>query len=260
MQNTRFLKKMKYLLLGFCGVSILLTTGCATDIEFLAKVPGFEARSDKIPGLTPPLERKKAIRHKGEMGAKASEAEKDLLVSQLIVEYRTSPDPNMRRESVDAMAKIEHPKRDRYMKEILKDSDPFIRISALEAIGQSYDGSEQERADILIEHLKRDPDKDVRLVSTRLLGTVGKLKIEKRSLDDMRQTINLALGDALLDKVPAVRYEAMKSLAQTTGKDYGADIDRWLQHVQYIKGETRELPQERTFAEKLPTIHLPMFK
>lgn len=253
---------MRWVLLGFCGVSMLLTTGCATDIEFLTKVPGFEARSDKIPGLTPPLERKKAIRKKGEMGAKVSEAEKDLLISHLIVEYRTSPDPNMRRESVDAMAKIDHPKRDRYMKEILKDSDPFIRISALEAIGKSYDGPKQERADILIEHLKRDPDKDVRLVSTRLLGTVGKLMIEKpaQSQGDTRQTINLALGDALLDKVPAVRYEAMKSLAQTTGKDYGVDIDRWLQHVQYMKGETKELPRERTFAEKLPTIHLPMLK
>ncbi|MDR0337298.1 MAG: hypothetical protein LBI18_09430, partial [Planctomycetaceae bacterium] len=69
-----------------------------------------------------------------------------------------------------------------------------------------------------------------------------------------------ALGEALYDKVPAVRYEAMQSLHKITGKDYGNDINRWIQYVQYQKGETEKVPAERSFAEKLPTIQLPMFK
>jgi len=124
----------RFLNILWFGLLLFGCVGCATDNAFLAKVPLFEARNDKIPGLMSPKERKKLIQEKGEKGAKAPEGEKEILVAQLMVEYRTSPDQNMRREAVDAMAKIPHPKRDSYMKEMLKDDDPFIRISVLETV------------------------------------------------------------------------------------------------------------------------------
>jgi hypothetical protein len=258
----------KFLLMFFGGIILFVTPGCAVDNEHFAKLPLFEAKSDKIPGLQPPYERKKEIRLKGEKGTTIPDAEKEILVAQLMVEYRTSPDPNMRREAVDALAKIPHPKRDQYMKEILKDDDPFVRLSALEGIGNTFSGSNAELTSIFIEHSKQDSDKDVRLASVRILGSscsVEKKKEKKKNSSEplspeLRNTIIFALGEALYDKVPAIRYESMQSLRQVTGKDYGNDINRWTQYVQYTKGANSEQPKERTFAEKLPSIQLPMFK
>ncbi|MDR3198679.1 MAG: HEAT repeat domain-containing protein [Planctomycetaceae bacterium] len=257
---------LKYFLLLFIGIILFVTPGCAVDNEFIAKLPLFEAKSDKIPGLEPPLKRKKLIRLKGEKGMTVSDSEKEVLVAQLMVEYRTSPDPNMRREAVDAMAKIPHPKRDQYMKEILTDSDPFVRISALEALGKTFTGTKKELALLLIETSKNDSDKDVRLTAIRLLAHSFPKPSQKTAAittiipNDMEPIIVRALGEALYDKVPAVRYEAMQALHKVTGKDYGNDINRWVQYIRYQKGETENLPNERSFAEKLPAIQLPMFK
>ncbi|MDR2115559.1 MAG: HEAT repeat domain-containing protein [Planctomycetaceae bacterium] len=260
---------LKYFLLLFIGTILLVISGCAVDNEFIAKLPLFEAKSDKIPGLETPAKRKELIWLKGHKGASVSDTEKEILVAQLMVEYRTSPDPNLRREAVDAMAKIPHPKRDQYMKEILADSDPFVRISALEALGKTYSGTKKELAMLLIENSKKDTDKDVRLAAIRLLADsfpkpsrkmVATVVTFAETSDEIDTLIVQALGEALYDKVPAVRYEAMQSLYKVTGKDYGSDINRWIQYVQYRKGETENLPNERSFAEKLPTIQLPMFK
>jgi hypothetical protein len=76
----------------------------------------------------------------------------------------------------------------------------------------------------------------------------------------LNRKISLAIGDSLYDKVLAVRYEAMETLGKISGKDYGKDINRWVKYIQNIKGETTEIPKERTWAEKLPVIHLPMLK
>ncbi|MDR1269752.1 MAG: HEAT repeat domain-containing protein [Planctomycetaceae bacterium] len=254
---------LKYFLLLLVGITLFVTSGCAVDNEFIAKLPLFEAKSDKIPGLEPPWKRKKLIQQKGLQGKTVSDSEKEILVAQLMVEYRTSPDPNMRREAVDAMAKIPHPKRDGYMKEILADSDPFVRLSALEALGKTYSGTKKELALLLIENSKKDTDKDVRLTAIRLLADSFPKPSQKtvtKTSDEIDSIILPALGEALYDKVPAVRYEAMQSLHKVTGKDYGNDINRWILYIQYQKGETAKPPEERSFAEKLPTIQLPMFK
>ncbi|GHT45386.1 hypothetical protein FACS189454_04770 [Planctomycetales bacterium] len=230
--------------------------GCAVDNEHLAKLPLFEAKSDTIPGLDPPYVRKKLIRTKGEKGAKASDSEKEVLSAQLMNEYQTSPDPNMRRESVDALAKIPCPSRDRYIAEILKDEEPFVRLSALEALDKTYSGDNAELVSILIDRLKADPDKDVRLAAIRILGK----KVNTKENDALKEQVIGELGDALYDKVSAVRYESMQSLHRITGKDYGNDINRWMQYIKYQKGEVADLPGERSFTEKIPKIDLPMFK
>lgn len=243
-------------------VAALFTLGCQKSNLNLAKLSFFEARSDKIPGLITPQERIRLIAEKGKNGAAAKDHEKDILVAQLIVEYRTSLDPNVRRASVDALAKIPYPKRDEYMKEILKDNDPFVRISALEAIAETFSGPASEQIELIVDRLKIDADKDVRLSAARMLGHVGKkmLKVKGVLNRDESKMIVIALGDALHDKESSVRYQAMHSLQDATGKDYGIDINRWAQYVQYEKGEATEVPKERSFAEKIPRPQIPMLK
>lgn len=257
--------KIVNMLLVFGSAGLLLSGCVAVENQYLVKLPFFEAKSDKIPGLDPPYQRIKLIREKGTKGAKASESEKEILVAQLVYEYQTSPDSNMRREAVDALAKIAHPDRDRYLREILKDENPFVRISALEALGKpkTYRGNLENLTTLLIDRMKTDTDKDVRRVAVRILGDVSpkEKQIDKEpSMNELRQSVVLELGNLLHDKVPAVRYEAMQSLHKITDRDYGNDIDRWIQFVRYVKGEVPELPSKRSLTEKIPTIALPMLK
>ena len=250
----------------FCGlIAILSLSGCqAVENKHLAKLPFFEAKSDDVPGLDSPHQRKKLIQEKGKHGATANESEREILVAQLMYEYKTSPDPNMRRESVDALAKIPHPDRDRFLQEILRDESPFVRMSALEALGKTYNGSLEDLIGLLLSRAKTDSDRDVRLTAVRILGDVTPThKNESRlSTNDvrLREAVVLELGDLLQDKIPAVRYMAMQSLHKITGKDYGNNIDRWTQHIRYVKNEVPNLPTERKLSEKIPTVSLPMFR
>jgi hypothetical protein len=105
--------------------------------------------------------------------------------------------------------------------------------------------------------MKTDQDRDVRLTAVRMLGDVT----PQDRVGGGRNSLAVAeLGHLLHDRVPAVRFESMRSLHKITGKDYGHDINRWLQYMRYLNGEIPSLPAERTFSEKLPTISLPMFK
>ena len=245
------------MLLLIAGGTPVLLSGCAVENQNLAKLPLFTAKSDVIPGLDSPHQRKKIIQEKGKMGATASESDREILSAQLVHEYQTCPDPNMRREAVDALAKIPHPDRDRHLQNILRqDDNPFVRRSALEALGKTYSGREEDLVSLLVDQMKTDPDKDVRVRSVQILGQVG----PKDTRSDLNRTVVLELGNLLQDKIPAVRYESMQSLQKVTGKDYGNDINRWLQYIRYIRGEVPDQPSERTMSEKVPSIALPMFK
>ncbi|MDR2346601.1 MAG: HEAT repeat domain-containing protein [Planctomycetaceae bacterium] len=234
----------------------LITSSCrSTDIEFLAKTSIIPAYSDKIPGLDSPHDRRNLIREKGIEGAKKNtpEEEREILFAQLLEEYSTSPDPNMRREAVDAMANIPYPNKEKIMLEILKDDNILIRISAIESLGKIYNGEKENIADKLINQIYTDSDKDVRIAAIRQLG-------KKINDSQLNKKITLALGKLLHDKILAIRYETMESLGKISGKDYGKDINRWIKYIQNIDGESTELPKERTWIEKLPTIHLPILR
>jgi hypothetical protein len=251
------------ILLPIFGGAAVLLSGCAVENQYIARLPLFEARSDKIPGLDSPFERRKLIQEKGKKGATAGEADREILVAQLVYEYQTSPDPNMRREAVDALAKIPHPQRDRHLQDILRDENPFVRMSALEALGSTYSGSQEDLVTLFIDQMKTDPDKDVRLSAVRILGDIAP-KGNRSSRDpterELSDTVVLELGNVLQDRVPAIRYASMRSLQKVTGKDYGNDINRWLQYTRYINGEIPDIPAERTMSERMPRVALPMFK
>jgi HEAT repeat protein len=88
----------------------------------------------------------------------------------------------------------------------------------------------------LAEVLRRDPDIDVRLAAARSLGEIG---------DPAAVT---ALGAALDDTDPAMQVRAVASLREVTGKDFGADVNRWRQ---YVQGESPSPPEPVSFAERV---------
>lgn len=248
-----------------CAVALMLASGCATDNEFLLKCTLIPRRSDKIPGLMPPHERTELVREKGKKGANASPREKEVLVAQLIEEYRNSPDANLRRESVNALAQIPHPNRIGCLKEALNDKDPNVRTAACIGIAsKTMEIAPSQHAEIahaLRNVVVHDEDTNTRINAIKLLGGVPNPKATTIQKSERFNDINVAvLGDALSDKSIAVRYEAMKALGSYTGKDYGTDINRWVAFYRYERGELAEIPNERTFNEKVPKPQLRMIR
>ena len=252
----------------FCLLATIIccfgVSGCATNNEFLLRSRLFPRRSDKIPGLMPPKERTNLIREKGKMGANAPKAEKDILVSQLLTEYRDSPDPNLRREAIDALSNIPHPQRIDSLKEGLNDESASVRTAAIVGIAnKKIDNSAHyaEIAHILRNAILQDPDTNVRVNAIRLLGEVPSPNKTKFQRGDRVQDVNFELlGQLLSDKSIVIRHEATKSLGKYTGKDYGVDITRWEDYYRFQTGGSEAVPTERTTAEKMPKPQLRMFR
>lgn len=243
--------------------------GCAVENEKWAKYPFFSSRSDKIAGLMSPSERREAIRAKGEKGKKATAEEREILLAQLLEEYKTNPDPNLRRDAVEAMGAIPGNSGNiditklRGLEEALADTEPLVRISALRGISSCG----YRATDPLCRVAREDKDKDVRIEATKQLGNKGKYleksfpfsKYDREKISQHKKVL-VTLRNALGDKTPAVRYAAMDSLAQATGKDYGTNIDSWMAYADYAIDGKGTAPAQRAFLEKIPTPQLPMLK
>lgn len=248
-------------------ISVLSLAGCATDNPFLLQCKFINRRSDQIPGLTQPWKRAELIREKAKNASKAPAAERDLIVTQLIKEFRESSNPNIRRETIDAIAVIPHPYRIDYLKEGLFDEDPGVRMAACNGIAEGKENlknNSDEVGHILRTLLASEKDTDVRTNAIRLIGTLpcnftpDQLRKGRRPGEDPNLIV---LGQALNDRSTVVQYQAMLSLKQYTRLDYGVDQTRWTDFVAYVNGESNsKLPAERSLAEKLPTPQLRMFR
>lgn len=207
-------------------MTLPLCGGCATDNEFLLKCPFNSRRSDKIPGLMPPRERMALIREKANKAVTASEADRDIVVAQLMLEYRASTDQNLRRESIGAIAKIPHPDREENLKLALSDESFYVRITACRGLVRNVatnqglnPGTEFILRDLILE----DPDKDVKITAIQALCKAGR-KCEPETLT--------VLESCLHDKNLSIRHEAMKTLAVCTGKNFGQNHEKWLAYFQ----------------------------
>lgn len=242
----------------------LCMSGCATDNEFLLQCRLFPRRSDKIPGLMSAAERINLIQEKAKYGTTAPQAERELLVSQLLREAG-SPDANIRREAVKAIAVIPHQQRVDHLKEsILDDDNPAVRIAACNGLVNGKQASEQkdEITHILRNVYSTDNDIEVRVVAIRLLGTfpnsVGGVISKGGNLEGDPNL--MLLGEALYDRSTVIRYEAMSSLNNYTGRDYGQDAEKWDKFMAYAKGRETKMPAERSVSEKMPKPQFRMFR
>ncbi|MGL6225314.1 MAG: HEAT repeat domain-containing protein [Thermoguttaceae bacterium] len=229
--------------------------GCATDNEWLIKHSCiFERRSDKIPGLMSPRDRMKLIQQKAKNAQNASATDRNIVVAQLVCEYQDSTDPNMRREAITAIGRIPHPDRIGNLKLALHDPSVPVRVAATQGLVRNHPKGTKFPEEI--EHtlrnlIENDPDKDVRIMAIQALKEGGKT-ISPDSLAVLEQCLS--------DNALAIRYETTGTLAACTGKDYGTNVDRWLAHFQYKKGETPLAPSERSLKEKVAIPRLPMFQ
>ncbi|MGL4944349.1 MAG: HEAT repeat domain-containing protein [Thermoguttaceae bacterium] len=247
---TNMLWSARRSVVGLVGVCVLVSfAGCAVENENWGKRPPFSMRSDKIAGLTTPSERREAIREKGNRGKVAPTSEQEVLLGQLVLEYQSNPDPNLRRDTVEAIGKIPHSSRDAYLEEALADKSPFVRISACR---------ELTSLTALCRAAEKETDKDVQIVVIKRIGQQCGTRDSLSEGD--KKTVLTTLAAKLNDKAPSIRYAAMDSLHKATGRDYGVNIDSWTAYVDYALHGQGQPPEERAFRDKLPTIQLPMLK
>jgi HEAT repeat protein len=210
------------LLFLLCGLAAVTMAGCA-ELDFLPSwVPFQGPASDEMPGVVTPSQRIVELRKLSEKAASSSEEEKQRVSQQLVTTIQTEKDPLIRLEIIRTLGKYPGTGADTILRAALNDADSQVRVTACEAWGKR--GS-AEAIKLLSDILRSDVDADVRLAAAKALGAT-------KSKDAVP-----ALGEALSDSDPAMQYRAMLSLEQTTGKNFGNDVNRW---QAYVKGERPE--------------------
>jgi hypothetical protein len=224
------------LFLGTVGL-----TGCATHQQAFVGLPFFEAKSDTIPGLLTPEERKEKIREKIAKGSEESPQVQEMVARQMLREYRSVPDPIIRRQIVESIPRLQAPSRQTVLREALEDPDVFVRISACIGWGEQQS---PEASQTLRNVVENDEDTDVRIAAARQLGHFQGPEVKQ------------SLGKALESREPALRYQAMESLARCTGEDFGRDVKRW---KQYLNGERPDPPEKRPLLQQIGLSSFPTF-
>ncbi len=212
-----------------------LVGGCATpfystDNKILLHFPGAARRSDQIPGVLRPWERIKLIEEKGEKGAKAPVEEKDVLLLQLSEEFEKSASPNIRRSSIEAIAKISrnypNPVAENIFRIALEDNELNIAVSAADGLGvyalDVKGGAAESRrlaAELLADKYKRLPfsiaagseEENKRRKDLRVAILRNFANFQKSDSPLVFETLELGLTGEKLDDGALQKSEAKRS-------------------------------------------------
>jgi HEAT repeat protein len=162
------------------------------------------------------------LRRLAEKAAQGDADQRERISGELAASYGQESDAIVRQEIVRAVSACRTQAASSVLATALQDSIPEVRIAACEGWAE-VGGPDAARH--LAGALSGDVDFDVRLAAARALGTTGD------------PTAVAVLGSALEDRDPAMQFQAVQSLRELTGEDFGNDVNRWRQYV------SRELPE-----------------
>lgn len=112
------------------------------------------------------------------------------------------------------------------------DNNPRLREAACDGLGKLGDPAAVGTLAALV----RDDELDVRLAAARQLGR----------FPDPRAVA--ALGTALDDPSPALQLRAVEALRNSSGRDYGENLELWRA---YVRGENPAPPEGPSLAERV---------
>lgn len=224
--------RRKFLLLLVLGVLTGCLPGCSTwDIRSLS--PWHSSRGAEDANIVTPANRMARLREMAARAPSSSQMQREEMAKDLAKAIDLERDPLIRCEMLRTLAVCATPTADAVLLRSLKDDTAAVRVVACDMLGRRG-GSQAAHA--LAETLGGDVDLDVRLAAARALGQTG----ERSAVDP--------LGQALAESDPALQYQAVDSLRNLTGEDFGNDVDRW---QSYVRGEPVPGAEPVSIAERL---------
>jgi len=207
--------RVQYWWLVPMAIVFLVPTGCADGpLPYFASLSPWRrqewlADEQYEPTLHRQLDEIRAVR---DTAAAMTAAEQTHWAGEMKYLLQTQQTPLMRETAVAALAALAVPEADDGLRLASKDKDASVRVAACRAWAR-HGGKEALQQ--LAETLGSDTDLDVRLAAARALGRFH----EPAAFE--------ALGLALDDPDPALQYRAVQSLKESSGHDFGNNMDAW---------------------------------
>ena len=151
-------------------------------------------------------------------------------LTRLIAEERNT---QLRSAAVRSLSAFPRPLNQHGIHMAASDTDPRLREAACQALERQGDAEALRVLATLIEH---DDNLDVRLAAARGLS----------SFRDPQAVA--ALGRALDDTNPAIQLRAIYALRDSTGRNYGENIELWRS---YVRGENPAEPPASSLASQV---------
>ncbi len=189
-------------------------------------------KSDVVPGVVAPSERVAQLRALARQGLSPG-ADPQHVSAQLEAAYRQEADPLIRQEIVRLLAPYQSPAAESALRSAVRDADADVRVAACQVWGQRKGPT---AIAVLGEVVRSDTDLDVRQAAVKALGQTRD------------PSAVAALAPALDDRDPAMQYLAVTALRQTSGRDFGNDVNLWRQ---YVRGELKEPQQSPSLVSRL---------
>lgn len=141
------------------------------------------------------------------------------IVNQLARQIQVEPDPLVREAIVETIAEFRTPLAAQVLEAGLADDDVEVRRQCCRALGRRGDPT---AVAVLARVVSNEQNVDVRLEAVEALGAINS------------PDAYAALALALEDRDPALQFAGVKSMKAISGKDFGGDVNAWLQ---YARGE-----------------------
>ncbi|MFI4874007.1 MAG: HEAT repeat domain-containing protein [Blastopirellula sp. JB062] len=180
-----------------------------------------------------PVQRRDEIRRMARYAEDMGDSEKLLTANKLTQQIKEEQDPLLRIEILKALATLQTPAAQEGLRSGLYDSEPRVRVMAVETmvVGKAPNAVE-ELGDLIV----RDRDHDVRIAAAKALREYDTPEARK------------ALLPAVQENDPALRYAAIQSLRKHSDVDYGGDTSKW---EAYAMGEDPGPPENVSMASWL---------
>ena len=204
--------------LGLC-LLLAVTSGCAATKPKKTKWYdpfGLFPTEEEGPTVVTPADWIKRWEQLAKDAKDMPPAEQERAATELAWALNKEDDPLLRSHMLRTLAALPSKTAEAMLSAGLQDSDRDVRVACCEAWGKRG-GDEATR--ILCETLKSDTDLDVRLAAARVLGDLKDPKAVP------------ALGLALDEPFPALRYRTIESLKKISGKEF-EDLKSWREYAQ----------------------------
>jgi len=209
-------KYLRFFAIYAIALVSVASLGCAAS-TWSRIIPGMGPHTDVVEGLTPPHERIEDLKEQelraGELSPEAAES----AARQLAAQCPTEEDPMIRGQMIRTLGALRAQSGRPVLEAALQDRNVDVRVAACHAWASMGD---DQAVRLLSTVLANDMDTDVRFAAAKALGKTGHAGAVP------------ALGVALDDRDPALRYVAVSSLQQCSDQDFGRDVEQWRQFAQ----------------------------